>query len=413
MTRPTPGVVFVVGVGADGWDGLPPAARTAIGAAQVLLGGPRQLALVPDIAGQERLNWPSPLLAGLPRLMAGLQNRSVTVLASGDPLVSGIGTTLINLLGPEHVRVLPAVSSVALAAARMGWPADSYDVITVVGRNPASMLRSLSPGRRLIVLSSDESTPAVVAELLTAAGYGPSTLSVLCDLGGFKEARLNAVAAAFPATAIPRLNLVCVQCVAKPSTVVLPAIGGLPDDAFEHDGQITKRDARASALARLAPVPGQLLWDVGAGAGSVAIEWARTDARCHAIAVERDPVRAARIGRNAARLGVPGVTVVTTSASEGLGRLPPPDAVFVGGGASNPGVLETCWQAMTPGGRMVVHGVTLETENLLIDWHARLAGELIRLSVDRVEPIGSFRGWKPARPIIQWSAVKSAEGGPP
>jgi precorrin-6Y C5,15-methyltransferase (decarboxylating) len=259
MTRPTPGVVFVVGVGADGWDGLPRASQTAIGSAQVLLGGPRQLALVPEIPGQERRQWPSPLLRALPGVMNELGGRSVTVLASGDPFLSGIGSTLVNLLGAGHVRVLPAVSSVALASARMGWSAESFDVITVVGRNPAAILRSLSPGRRLIVLSADETTPALVADMLTGAGYGPSGMTVLCDLGSFKEARLDATASAFPATAIPRLNLVCVQCVPKPSTVLLPTIGGLPDDAFEHDGQLTKRDARASALARSsgtsAPVP--------------------------------------------------------------------------------------------------------------------------------------------------------------
>jgi len=330
----------------------------------------------------------------------------VTVLASGDPLLSGIGGTLVELLGADRVRVLPAVSSVTLAAARMGWAAESFDVITVVGRNPAAVLRSVSPGRRLIVLSSDESTPALVAELLTGAGYGPSSLTVLCDLGSAREARLDTVAAAFPSTAVPRLNLLCVGCVPKASTVVLPTVGGLPDDAFEHDGQITKRDARASALARLVPVPGQLLWDVGAGAGSVGIEWARTDPRCTAIAVERDPLRAQRIGLNAARLGVPGLTVAVGAAPTALTGLPIPDAVFVGGGANIPGVLVTCWQTLVPGGRMVVHGVTLETEKLLIDWHGRVGGELIRLSVERAEPIGSFRGWTPARPIIQWSNVK-------
>jgi precorrin-6Y C5,15-methyltransferase (decarboxylating) len=338
--------------------------------------------------------------------MSELQGRSVTALASGDPFLSGIGSTLVNLLGASRVRVLPAVSSVALASARMGWAAESFDVITVVGRSPAAIMRSLSPGRRLIVLSADETTPALVADMLIGAGYGPSTMTVLCDLGSFKEARLDATALAFPATAIPRLNLICVQCTPKPSTVLLPTIGGLPDDAFEHDGQLTKRDARASALARLAPVPGQILWDVGAGAGSVAIEWARTDPRCRAVAVEKDPARAARIARNASRLGVPGVSVFTRTAPEGLAGLPLPHAIFVGGGASATGVLENCWQALIVGGRMVVHGVTLETEELLAGWHERIGGELIRLTVERVEPLGSFRAWTPTRTITQWSMIK-------
>jgi len=265
----------------------------------------------------------------------------------------------------------------------------------------------------LIVLSADQSTPAVLADLLTSAGYGPSALTVLCELGSAKEARLDAVAAAFPATVVPRLNLVCVQCVAKPSTMVLPTLAGLPDDAFEHDGQITKRDARASAVARLMPVPGQLLWDVGAGAGSVAIEWARADSRCRAVAIERDPARAARIVRNAQTLGVPGVTVVNRAAPAALDGLPTPDAIFVGGGAATTGLLEACLRAIPPGGRVVVHAVTLETETLLVDWHQRLGGELIRISVERVEPIGRFRGWQPARPIVQWSIVKPVSAAPP
>lgn len=396
----------MVGIGADGWEGLSRTSRAAIGSAQVVLGGPRQLSLVPVIPGQERRPWPSPLLPSLPGLMAGLSDKSVSVLASGDPLLSGIGSTLVDLLGADRVRVLPAVSSVTHAAARMGWPAESFEVVSVVGRNPAAALRSLSPGRRLIVLSSDESTPAILADLLTRAGYGPSAVTVLCDLGSAKEARLDAVAVTFPATQVPRLNLVCIVCVAKTSTTVLPNIAGLPDDVFESDGQLTKRDARAAALARLVPVPGQLLWDVGAGAGSVAIEWARADPRCRAIAIERDPMRAARIGRNAQTLGVPGVTVVTGSAPGVLDGLPAPDAVFVGGGAVTAGLLEACLRAIPPGGRVVVHAVTLETETLLVDWHQRLGGELIRLSVERVEPIGSFRGWSPARPIVQWSIVK-------
>lgn len=404
------GPVVVVGVGADGWAGLSNATREAIESAQVVVGAPRQLALLPASADQLRRSWPRPLLPGLPALFQELQGRSVTVLASGDPLLFGIGGTLVTLLGAAGVRVLPAVSSVTLAGARMGWPADSFDVVTVVGRDPASALRLLSPGRRLVVLSADESSPALLAERLTLAGYGPSALTVLSDLGSATEARIDAVAAGFPEVEVARLNLVCVQCSPAGSTMLLPAIGGLPDYAFEHDGQITKRDARASALARLAPVPGQLMWDVGAGAGSVAIEWARTDPRCSAIAVERDPSRAKRIARNASNLGVPSISVLTGVAPELLGGLPAPDAVFVGGGASTPGVLETCWRALPVGGRIVVHAVTLQTERLLIDWHTQVGGELIRLSVERVEPIGSFTGWAPARSVVQWSTVKVAPG---
>lgn len=407
---PTPGAVLVVGIGADGWTGLPPASRAAIGAADVLLGGQRQLGLVPAIEGQERRQLPSPMLPALPELLNFLAGRSLTVLASGDPLLSGIGSTLIELLGADRVRILPAVSSVALAASRLGWAFGSYDVITLVGRNPAAVLRAASPGRRMVVLSSDGATPTVVAGLLTGAGYGPSRLTVLSDLGSAAEARFEVTAADYRTGVAPALNLIAVTCVAAAGTTPLPLIGGLPDDAFEHDGQLTKRDLRASALARLAPLPGQLLWDVGAGAGSVGIEWARTDPRCRAIAIEHDPNRAARIGRNSNRLGVPGVVVVNGAAPEVLADLERPDAVFIGGGATVPGVLESCWRALTIGGRLVVHGVTLETEELLFVRHRELGGELVRLSVNRVEPLGNFRGWVPARPVVQWSVVKPADG---
>ena len=408
MNRSTP-QVWVVGIGADGWPGLPQASRAALGAAEVLVGGRRQLGLVPEIPGQDRRPWPSPLLPALPGLLTEWAGRSVAVLASGDPLLSGIGTTLIDLLGADRVRVLPAVSSVSLAAARLGWAFGSYEVITVVGRDPAAVLRVASPGRRVIVLSTDGTTPSIIAALLTGVGYGPSRLTVLSDLGSAQEARFDAAAANFPADPMPALNLVALTCLPDPGTALLPAVGGLPDDAFEHDGQLTKRDVRASALARLGPTPGQLLWDVGAGAGSVGIEWLRTDPRCRAIAIERDSVRAARIGHNAARLGVPDLTVITGAAPDALADLPRPDAVFVGGGATAPEVLETCWQALGPGGRLVVHGVTLETEELLLARHREMGGELVRLSVDRVEPIGRFRGWSPARPIVQWSIVTSGD----
>jgi precorrin-6Y C5,15-methyltransferase (decarboxylating) len=300
------------------------------------------------------------------------------------------------------------VSSVALAAAELGWAAGSFDVVRVAG-DLGPLRRVLTARRRVLVLSADESTPAGVAGLLDGSGFGSSTMTVLSDLGSSAQGRIDALAADLAASTptVPPLNIVALQLVGGPGR---STVGGLPDEAFEHDGQLTKRDARASALARLAPAPGQLLWDVGAGAGSVAIEWARVDPRCRAVAVEEDPERAARIIRNSSALGAPGVSVVTGSAPGVLGDLPGPDAVFVGGGATAPGVLDTCWDALGGGGRLVVHGVTLETETLLLDRHRRHGGELIRLSVERVQPLGSFRGWAPARPIVQWSVSRGATG---
>lgn len=408
IDTPIDAPIDVVGIGADGWAGLSPRSRAAISDARTVVGSPRQLALTPDAPGQARVPLPSPLRDGLRRLLDDVGDGPVAVLASGDPLVFGIGGTLIDLLGADRVRVHPAVSAVSLAAAELGWTSDSFDVVRVAG-DPASLRRVLTAGRRVLVLSADETSPAAVADLLIRAGLGSSSLTVLSNLGSPAQTRLDTDAAAFAAAPllVARLNVVALVLVGNTGW---SAVGGLPDEAFEHHGQLTKRDARASALARLAPVPGQLLWDVGAGAGSVAIEWARADPRCRAVAIERDPARAARIVRNAAALGVPGMRIVTGAAPVALTDLPAPDAVFVGGGATIDGVIDTCWEALMIGGRLVVHGVTVETERLLIDRHARHGGELIRLSVERVEPLGSFRGWAPARPIVQWSGTKGSTG---
>ncbi|WP_408895861.1 precorrin-6y C5,15-methyltransferase (decarboxylating) subunit CbiE [Nocardioides sp. R1-1] len=391
-------LITVVGIGADGH--LPPPARGLVGSAEVLLGGERHLGLVPAVPGQVRRPWPRPLTA-LPGVLKEHRGRSIVALASGDPLVSGIGTTLVRLLGADAVDVVPAVSSVALARARMGWSAEESAVVTLVGRDVDALRRELAPGRRLLVLSSDETTPAAVSAVLSDAGFGASTMTVLGDLGSPAESRTD-IAAGRPVPAgLPRLHVLALQ-VAGPGAASWSS--GLPDDVFEHDGQLTKRDARASALARLAPAPHQHLWDVGAGAGSVAIEWLRAHPLTTATAVEADPGRAARIDRNAHRLGVPRLEVVTGDAPGALAGLPAPDAVFVGGGATAGGLLDLCRDALTPGGRLVAHGVTLETERLLVDAFHAYGGELTRLAVEHVAPLGSrFTGWTPARAVVQWS----------
>lgn len=397
--------VSVVGVGADGWSGLAQASREVVLRADVLLGGRRHLQLVPESAAV-REPWPSPLLPSLPGLLDRYAGQRVVVLASGDPLVSGIATEIVALLGPSQVEVHPAPSSVSLARARMGWSAESSDVVTLVGRDPDALRRHLSPGRRLLVLSSDASTPSLVAAILVQEGYGESRLTVLGDLGSRTESRAEGTASSWRAASGPALNLVCVEAVAAPTTRVLATVPGLPDDAFEHDGQITRRDLRAMALSRLAPTPGELLWDVGAGAGSLAVEWMRTDPRCRAVAVEAVAERAERIGRNARRLGVPRLEVRHGSAPDALAGLPTPDAVFVGGAATEEGVLETCWERLRPGGRLVVHAVTRETEVVLTSWHHEVGGELTRVSVEHLEPLGAFTGWRPARAIVQWAVQR-------
>lgn len=390
-------------MGAAGWDSLAPAERALVLGAARVLGGSRHLDLLPEVPGQQRLVWPTDLRQALPGLVEGHQQRPVVVLASGDPLLAGVGVTIVDLFGAA-VRVHPAVSSVALAAARLGWAADSYALVRLRGADVDLVRRELVDGRRILVLSRDAGTPAEVATLLVKDGYGRSTLTVLGDLGAATESRRDLVAEDWDGSA-PDLHVLAVQCVAGPDATDGSLTPGLPDHAFDHDGQLTKRDLRASALAHLQPRPGQLLWDVGAGAGSVGIEWMRSHPTCRAVAVEVDEARAERISGNAGRLGVPGLAVVTGTAPHALAGLAAPDAVFVGGGASAE-TVERSWSALRPGGRLVVHAVTQETEMLLADcWH-RHGGELTRISVEHLEPIGRSHGWKPARAVVQWSATK-------
>lgn len=397
------GQVVVVGIGGDGWAGLDEARRRAVLGADVLLGGERHLAMLPPEVTAEREPWPRPMRPGLSEVLERHDGRSIAALASGDPLVAGVATTLTDLLGPESVEVLPAVSSVALARARMRWPAES----AVVLRDHRTLLRELAPGRRVLVLSEDRHTPSAVAGVLTGAGFGDSVLTVLSDLGSPDEARRSCVARDWdPGHAAPRLHVLAVECVAGPAARPLGVAPGLPDDAFENDGQLTRRDLRASVLSRLAPSAGELLWDVGAGAGSVGIEWMRAHPSCRTVSVEADPERAARVERNAARLGVPSLEVVHGRAPQALDGLPQPDAVFVGGGGTAPGLLRQCWESLVPGGRLVAHAVTIETERVLIDARAEFGGELVRFHVEHADSIGSFTGWAPARAVVQWCAVK-------
>ena len=398
--------LVVVGIGADGWDGLSPRACREIEAADVLRGSARQLALVPAGVPAERVPWPSPMAPALASLPADHPGRRVVVLASGDPMLSGVGTSLVRLHGAGAVEVVPHPSSVSLACARLGWAVEETAVVTLVGRPAELLLPHVTPGRRLLVLGSDGSTPGQVAALLTRLGYGASRLTALAGLGGPGERHRSGTAAGWRQEGTDPLVVTAVEAVADAGTVVLPTVPGLPDDAFEDDGQLTKREVRAVTLSRLVPLPGQLLWDVGGGAGSISVEWMRTHPTCRAVAVEARADRAERIGRNAVRLGVPGLEVVVGRAPEALAGLPAPDAVFVGGGATAPGLLEACWTALRPGGRLVVNAVTVESEAVLSAWFARVGGDLVRTAVQRAEPVGGFTGWKAAMPVTTWSVVR-------
>jgi precorrin-6Y C5,15-methyltransferase (decarboxylating) len=398
-------VITVVGVGADGWDGLPAESRRALETAEVLMGSARQLGLVPTSAA-ERVAWPSPLLPALPALVERYAGHDVCVLASGDPMFYGIGSTLVRLLGASQVRVLSHLSSLSLACARLGWPVEQVEVVSLVGRPPAALNAALVPGRRIIVLGAGRGSPSLVAGSLVGRGYGPSPMTVLSDLGAASESELRGTAAGWAASAPSSLHVIAIECVAGPDAEPLARVPGLPDTAYEHDGQLTKREVRAVSLSRLAPLPGERLWDVGAGAGSIAIEWMRSHPACTAVAIESRGDRAAAIRRNADVLGVPSLRVVEGKAPTALDGLPAPDAVFVGGGATAPGLLEKCWAALRPGGKLVVNAVTLESEAVVAGWYARLGGDLVRLAVQRASPVGSFTGWRAAMPVTVWSVTR-------
>ncbi|MFJ8078554.1 precorrin-6y C5,15-methyltransferase (decarboxylating) subunit CbiE [Streptomyces sp. NPDC096176] len=399
----------VVGIGADGWPGLPEASRDALRRAEVLIGGARQLDLLPADCAGERVPWPSPLRPAVAGLLAAHRGRRLAVVASGDPMFYGIGRALTEELGPDALHVLPHPSSVSYACARLGWPVEDTEIVTLVGRPAGQLSAALHDGRRLLVLSAGPGTPAEVAALLQDRGFGPTRMRVLEQLGAPAERSVEGHAANWTAPAGDPLNVIALECRRDESALRLSAVPGLPDEAYEHDGQLTKRHIRAATLTALAPAPGELLWDIGGGSGSIAIEWMRAHRSCRAVTVERDPVRAARIARNADTLGVPALRVVTGAAPDALLELPTPDAVFIGGGLTAPGLLDACWNALPPGGRLVANTVTLESEALLAARYRRHGGELVRLAVSHAVPVGGFTGWRQAMPVTQWSVTKAGD----
>lgn len=397
----------VVGIGEDGLEGVCPAGRALIDDAEILIGGDRHLAmLAPD--GRERLSWPSPLRSLLERIEA-MRGRRVCVIATGDPMCFGIGNSLVKRIPRDEMAIVPAVSALALAAARMGWPEHEVDLLTLHGR-PLDLLEGyLRPWARLVILSAGPETPNEVAARLAERGYGDSMLTVLERMGGPMERAFEGRASDWRHPPGDALNSIAVELVPGPDAICHPVTPGLPDDAFRGDGQMTKREVRAITLSALQPRPKALLWDVGAGSGSVAIEWMRADPRCRAIAIEGKPERRAMIAENAASLGVPGLRIVAGLAPDALSELDTPDAVFIGGGASRPGVIETCWSALKPGGRLVANVVTLEGEAALLAHQARLGGALSRIAISRATPVGAFQGWRPMMPVTQWCVIKPWE----
>ena len=396
----------IVGIGEDGIAGLGDEAKRRISAAELVCGGRRHLELAARLITGERHAWLSPIERSVEFIRAA-RGRNVCVLASGDPFYFGMGATLARSIDPSEMVTIPAPSSFSLAASRLGWAIQDAALISLHGR-PLDLIRPhLQPGARILALTSDDKGPADLAALLTSSGFGGSVLTVLEALGGAQERITRHRVEAFELDGINPLNVCGVEVVAGPDARVIPLAGGIDEGLFEHDGQITKREIRAVTLSALAPRAGELLWDIGGGSGSVSIEWLLTHPAMRAIAIEADAERAERIGRNAASFGVPGLRVVTGSAPMALGGLPPPDAIFVGGGGSDPGVMEAATAALKPGGRLVANAVTLEMEAVLLDRQARLGGSLVRIDIARAAPVGGMQGWRPAMPVIQWRWVKT------
>jgi precorrin-6Y C5,15-methyltransferase (decarboxylating) len=394
----------VVGIGEDGIDGLSPAARRLVAQAAFVVGGKRHLALAGPLSA-ETAAWPSPIEGALDAIAAH-RGRPVCVLATGDPFFFGVGAMLMRRFAADEMICVPSPSAFALAAARLGWSQQDCALLTLHGRPLEAIIPHLQPGARILALSWDDATPAKLAALLTARGMGRSKLIVCEAMAGARERVRATEARSFALDNTAALNTIAVEVVVDRGARVLPRAAGLPDDWFEHDGQITKREIRAITLAQLAPGRGEFLWDVGSGSGSVAIEWMLADPANRAAAVEARHDRAARIARNALNFGVPALSVVTGKAPQALADLPAPDAIFIGGGASAPDMIERAIRALDPGGRLVINAVTLETQAALVDWRARHGGELAQIAVAHAEPVGRFSGWRAAMPVVQWRLVK-------
>ena len=395
----------IVGIGEDGVEGLTASARTLIANAELVVGGARHLALAGALIRREPLAWPSPIADAFPAILAR-RGGPVVVLASGDPYCYGIGSTLAGVVAPEEILSLPAPSAFSLACSRLGWALQDVATISFCGRPLAAIVPLLQPEARILALSEDAGTPARVAALLCDTGFGPSRLHLMEALGGPRE-RIRVVPAdsEMPEDLAP-LNLVGIEVAALPGAQVVPLATGLADDCFEHDGQLTKREIRAVTLSSLAPRRGELLWDIGAGSGSISIEWMLRHPANRAIAIEHHAERAGRVARNAVALGVPELRVVTGAAPAALDGLPAPDAVFIGGGAQGDGVVAPAWAALKPGGRMVANAITIETEAVLFQAYSTYGGSLTRISVERLDGIGRMHGFRPAMPVTQWVGSK-------
>ncbi len=395
----------IVGIGEDGLEGLSATARSLLSMASVVVGGQRHLAMLPPEDKREKLLWTSPLDESIAEIIRR-RGQPVCVLASGDPMWYGIGVTLTRRLPLEEITIIPSPSTFSLICSRLGWSVTDVETLSLCGRPLALLNRVIYGGAHLLILSANRRTPAAVAELLTHQGFGDSLIVVLEHLGGKKERQISGIASSWDVDEVADLNAIAVECISSNPVNFSPSFPGLPDSAYHHDGQLTKQEVRAITLSRLSPLPGQLLWDVGAGCGSIGIEWMRSDRRCQSIAIEQHPRRLEYIADNATALGTPDLQIIAGKAPESLINLPSPDAIFIGGGITTPGLLETCWKKLRSGGRIVANTVTVESELLLLQWHNKLGGELTRIGIERTAAIGNFLGWKPLATVTQWSVLK-------
>jgi precorrin-6B C5,15-methyltransferase / cobalt-precorrin-6B C5,C15-methyltransferase len=395
----------IVGIGEDGLQGLSAIAHCLIAQAEIIVGGDRHLAMLPTDDQRQKIVWTSPINASVDEIIQH-RGQSICVLASGDPMCYGIGVTLTRRIPVSEMTIIPAPSTFSLACARLGWSLTEVETLSLNGR-PLSLLQSyIYPGARLLILSEGKDTPAIVAQLLTNRGYGSSKITVLERMGGSHERIVEGIAASWSETEIATLNAIAINCTADAGVVSLPRLPGLPDSAYHHDGQLTKQEVRAITLVTLAPTPGGLLWDVGAGCGSISIEWMRSHPRCRAIAIEQSSSRLRYIADNAAALGTPNLQIIEGTAPNALKDLPTPDAIFIGGGVTATGLFDVCWEALRSGGRLVANVVTVEGEQMLFKWHEQVGGNLTRIAIQRAEPIGKFLGWRAMAPVTQWIAVK-------
>lgn len=402
MTTTADPWLHIVGIGEDGMAGLLPATRAILEAAEVIVGGERHH-LLSEAVTAERIAWPSPFDA-LTGLLAGLRGRRVVVLATGDPLWFSVGARIGRSLPPSEIVYHPQLSAFQLAAARMGWSMADLETLTVHGRPVEQMIAFIQPDARLLILTTGAETPAQIAQFLTERGFGQSRMTVLANMGGAEEARFDGLAESW-AHVVPPFNTLAVDCVAAPDAALMPRVPGLADDLFQHDGTMTKREVRAATLAKLMPMRGALLWDIGTGCGSVAVEWMRGARYARAIGIEPRADRRAMAAANALALGVPRLELIEGRVPEALDGLEAPDAVFIGGGLTE-AVFDAAWAALRPLGRLVCNAVTLESEAVLVALYKRHGGELVKLQISRAEPVGGLTGWRPLMPVTQWSLVK-------